>query len=143
MNDSNPPALPPRYHLLDALRGLAALAVVCFHWQNFFLLADAEQGNYEGRDQPLWLFLSPIYQHGHLAVDLFFSLSGFVFFCFYAQKISRGEVSGLNFFVLRFSRLYPLHLLTLVCAAIGQWAFYSLHGRYMAYSHNDLYHFAS
>jgi peptidoglycan/LPS O-acetylase OafA/YrhL len=134
--------IPERLHLLDALRGIAALSVVCFHWQNFLVMGDVEVAGYGGRDQPLHDVFLLFYERGFLAVDLFFSLSGFIFFCFYATKITGGHVSGLQFFVLRFSRLYPLHLLTLLLAAAGQALFLAAHGRYMAFWHNDFFHFA-
>jgi peptidoglycan/LPS O-acetylase OafA/YrhL len=131
-----------RFYLLDALRGLAALAVVCFHWQNFFVQGEVDIAGYGGHDLPFYDTLLPLYERGFLAVDLFFSLSGFIFFCFYAAKVSSGRVSGLQFFMLRASRLYPLHLITLLLVALGQALFLSAYGRYMAYWHNDAYHFA-
>ena len=85
-----------RLHLLDALRGLAALAVVFWHWQHF------------GAALPLeTLFWLPYHGGGH-AVEFFFFLSGIVFFHLYGQHLP----SARTFFWLRFSRLYPLHLLT-------------------------------
>lgn len=133
--------VPKRFYLLDALRGVAALAVVLFHWQNFLVQGDVERMGYGGRDMPFQQQLSLVYQHGFLAVDLFFSLSGFIFFCFYAEKVSSGKVQARQFFVLRLSRLYPLYLTTLLVAAVGQALFFQSQGRYMAYLHNDLFHF--
>ena len=55
-------ASKPRYEILDGLRGVAAMIVVAFH-----LLETYSKG--------------PAYQvlnHGYLAVDFFFILSGFV-----------------------------------------------------------------
>lgn len=134
--------LPQRFHLLDALRGVAALAVVCFHWQNLLVKGDVELAGYAGRDLPFQDTLQMFYQHGFLAVDLFFSLSGFIFFCFYADKVTRGRVSSVQFFVLRFSRLYPLYLVTLLVAAGAQALYLRAHGHHMAYWHNDIYHLA-
>lgn len=131
-----------RFYLLDALRGLAALAVVCFHWQNFLVQGEVEVAGYAGTDLPFHGALLLFYERGFLAVDLFFSLSGFIFFCFYASKVSTGRVSAMQFFVLRASRLYPLHFATLVLAAVGQALFFATYGRYMAFWHNDAYHFA-
>jgi peptidoglycan/LPS O-acetylase OafA/YrhL len=47
-------------------------------------------------------------------VDLFFILSGFIFFNIYGEKISNGKLHFKEFAVLRFSRLYPLHWLALI-----------------------------
>lgn len=134
--------VPNRFYLLDALRGVAALAVVLFHWQNFLVQGDVERMGYGGRDLPFQHQLGLVYQHGFLAVDLFFSLSGFIFFCFYAEKVASGKVQARQFFVLRLSRLYPLYLTTLLVAAVGQALFFQFQGRYMAYLHNDLPHFS-
>ncbi len=52
----------PRYEILDGLRGIAALMVVLFHIFETYSKGPAEQ----------------IINHGYLAVDFFFVLSGFV-----------------------------------------------------------------
>ena len=54
----------PHYDILDALRGVAAIAVVCYHLFEAiaFSAGDPEQKMF----------------HGFLAVDFFFILSGFV-----------------------------------------------------------------
>jgi peptidoglycan/LPS O-acetylase OafA/YrhL len=46
-------------------------------------------------------------------------LSGFIFFNKYGKKISSRLISKRDFFMLRFSRLYPLHWLTLLIIAAG------------------------
>jgi len=78
---------------LDALRGLAALAVVCFHY--FYRY----NGIY-GHDNLAvgWSSL------GSLGVELFFMVSGFVIF----WTLNRAE-KPLDFVVSRFSRLYPAY----------------------------------
>ena len=118
-----------RFHSLDALRGLAALAVVLWHWQHFGAPRAAS---------PLYSILWPFYAHGGGAVELFFCLSGFLFTWKYRDAIARG-LSPWRFFVLRFSRIYPLHLLTLLTVLL-------LH-RFLAtplniYGHGDGYHLA-
>ena len=74
-------------------------------------------------------------------MDLFFALSGFIFFWLYAEAITERRVSAREFFVLRFSRLYPLHLATLLAVAAEQTLFLHLTGRYFVYGGNDGYHF--
>lgn len=134
-------ATATRFHSLDALRGLAALTVVFWHWQHFFYRGTVP-GPYVRSQFPFYGVLAPFYAKGWLAVDLFFALSGFVFFWLYGERIRGGLVSAREFFALRFSRLYPLHLVTLIAVACGQAAFRRAYGDYLVYPVNDRYHFA-
>lgn len=129
-----------RLHSLDALRGLAALTVVFWHWRHFFY--EGTTGSYQPERQPFFDLLLPLYTKGWLAVDLFFALSGFIFYGLYAGRVARRTISAREFFVLRFSRLYPLHLTTLLAVALGQYAFHHTTGSYFVYSVNDALHFA-
>jgi peptidoglycan/LPS O-acetylase OafA/YrhL len=92
---------------LDALRGLAALGVVVYHYH---MLAPVGA-------RPLEAGLSWLYGYGELAVPLFYMLSGYIFFAAYAEPLGQRRIGGRDFFWLRASRLYPLHLLTLVVVA--------------------------
>jgi len=131
---------PVRFYSLDVLRGLAALCVVFWHWQHFFYVG-TKPGSITGGDLPLYRVFFPFYNEGYLAVELFFCLSGFVFYWLYSQPISERTVSTREFFVLRFSRLYPLHFATLTLVALGQLLFYTLFHSYYVYDCNDAYHF--
>ena len=114
------PASAPitRLFALDAARGLAALAVVVWHWQHMYLIGG---GKLEERAiQPFYGLLLPFYEAGWLAVEFFFTLSGFVFFWLYGQAIAQKQIGVRSFFVARFSRLYPLHLATLLFIAALQ-----------------------
>ena len=113
---------PQRFYVLDVLRGLAAIAVLVFHWQFW--------GNDSNRLEPPGGFplyravgeacLTFFYQCGAAAVGLFFTLSGFIFYWLFRDAIHERRVGARQFFVDRFSRLYPLHLATLILTAIGQ-----------------------
>lgn len=89
----------PRLPQLDAMRGLAALWVVIFHWT-------VRYDQLYGHGESL-LFRVPDGRHG---VHLFFMISGFVILMT-LDKIS----SVRDFIVFRFTRLYPTQW---VCAAI-------------------------
>ncbi len=132
--------IPKRFYSLDVLRGFASLSVVLWHWQHFFYVCNNEMP-FEMTKQPLYNIFSLFYHNGNLAVELFFSISGFVFFWLYAKEIFQNKISGWSFFILRFSRLYPLHFLTLVVVLVGQLLSRYLLGCYMVYPYNNLYHF--
>lgn len=128
-----------RLYLLDLTRGLAALGVVLWHYQIFYFDAPghlADDFNQSG--QPffggLWFF----YQEGSRGVYLFFVLSGFVFFAQYVDKIGGRTMSTWQYFIRRFSRLYPLHLVTLVFVYILQVMSKQATGQYSVYHCNDL-----
>lgn len=90
MNQTNTDA-KPRYEILDGLRGVAAVIVVMFH-----LLETYSKG------VPYQLL-----NHGYLAVDFFFVLSGFVVGYAYDSRWSRGMAFG-SFCKRRIIRLQPL-----------------------------------
>ncbi len=133
-------AFPQRFYSLDVLRGLAALAVAISHWRHFFYTGTEPVG-FNRELQPFYALLKPLYTGGGLAVDLFFCLSGFVFFWLYSESIGGRRLSLREFVVCRFSRLYPLHFLTLLFVAAGQQLFLWRCGSYFVYSHNDFKHF--
>jgi len=91
-NKSTLTALQPKQHfeILDGLRGVAALAVVIFHFME-------------------WIFTDPsknFIGHGFLAVDFFFCLSGFVIGYAYDDRIAKMGIA--KFFLSRMIRLQPL-----------------------------------
>jgi peptidoglycan/LPS O-acetylase OafA/YrhL len=134
--------LPQRFYSLDVLRGLGALVIVFNHWPNFFY--------YQFRGKtidpallPLYPILKPLYTDGWRAVDMFFCLSGFIFFWLYSEKIKSRFTTVKEFSILRFSRLYPLHLATLLLVAGGQILMWRIYGSWFVYDNNDVSHFIS
>jgi len=125
-----------RIESLDALRGVAALAVAVFsHYQHFG--GDKSKYPYASSLPASWL-----YTHSWLAVDLFFVLSGIVLTYRYFEPLTRRLISGREFFVLRLSRLYPLHVATLLVCAAVEWPLLAEGKPTVVYEHNnDLYHF--
>ncbi len=114
---------------LDSLRGIAALAVVLWHYRVHF------------QATPLFEMLAPFYLRGFLAVDFFFVLSGFVLARTYWREARRSFL--IHNVLERVARLYPLHVATLLVVAIGQWLLVKqLNENQFIYQFNDLYHFA-
>ncbi|WDF55048.1 acyltransferase family protein [Mucilaginibacter sp. KACC 22063] len=88
------------FEVLDGMRGIAALAVVTFHFMEMFITDYSK--NFIG--------------HGFLAVDFFFCLSGFVIGYAYDDRISKIGLG--QFFKSRLIRLHPLVFLGSVLGLI-------------------------
>src|SRR5947209_4156560 len=90
------------YQILDGLRGVAAVMVVIFH--TFEAYADDNR-------------FTQIINHGYLAVDFFFLLSGFV--VAYAYDDRWGKMSQWDFYKRRLIRLQPMVIMgNLIGAAL-------------------------
>ena len=88
----------PHYELLDGLRGVAAILVVFYHIFEGFSFAELTNGAGSG--------LITTLNHGHIAVDFFFILSGFVIS--YAYDNRWKEMNTWQFFKRRLIRLHPM-----------------------------------
>jgi len=132
-----------RLYALDTLRGFAALSIVLWHWQHFFAISGTWQQGWQKSSEPFYPFLKPFYEEGWAAVDLFFALSGFIFFWLYSEAIREGRVGAWRFGWLRFSRLYPLHLLTLLAVTAMQFYYYRATGTYFIFDADDGARFAA
>jgi peptidoglycan/LPS O-acetylase OafA/YrhL len=90
----------PHFPILDGLRGVAAITVVIFH----ILEAHSTSA------------LDLMINHGYLAVDFFFLLSGFVIG--YAYDDRWGKMSVGSFFKRRLIRLQPMVIMGSIIGAI-------------------------
>lgn len=90
----------PHYNVLDGLRGVAAITVVCFHIFEAFASSHLDQR----------------INHGYLAVDFFFILSGFVIGYAYDDRWSK--MSTKDFIKRRIIRLHPMVVMGAVIGAI-------------------------
>ncbi len=87
----------PRFSSLDSWRGICACLVTFFHFSVY-----SHIGNLA------------LIQNAYLFVDFFFVLSGFVIAANYQKRLLEGYSVG-QFMLLRFGRIYPLHLFMLLC----------------------------
>ncbi|MCW5914762.1 MAG: acyltransferase [Chitinophagaceae bacterium] len=94
----------PHYEILDGLRGIAAITVVIFHIFEAFATSHLDQK----------------VNHGYLAVDFFFILSGFV--VGYAYDDRWGKMNIKDFLKRRLIRLHPM---VLMGSVIGGLMFYT------------------
>ncbi len=93
-------AAKPRYELLDGLRGVAAVLVILYHFGEGFATSPVDQ----------------MMNHGYLAVDFFFVLSGFVIGYAYDGRWGRGMTAG-RFMLRRVIRLHPMVVLSVLLGA--------------------------
>ena len=96
------------YELLDGLRGVAAILVVIYHIFEGLAFAEATNGAGSG--------LITTFNHGHIAVDFFFILSGFVISYAYDDRWKTMNVG--TFFKRRLIRLHPMIVLGAIIGAV-------------------------
>lgn len=98
----------PHYLVLDGFRGIAAIMVLWYHIFEAFATSEIDQ----------------IVNHGYLAVDFFFVLSGFVIA--YAYDNRWNSISIKDFFKRRIIRLQPMVFMgTLIGAGLFYFQYYS------------------
>src|SRR6185437_8087860 len=100
MSQPNTLAAKPHYPILDGLRGVAAVIVVIFH------ICEPHSTSH----------LDLMINHGYLAVDFFFVLSGFVIGYAYDDRWTRLSIGG--FFKRRLVRLQPMVVMGMLIGAI-------------------------
>ena len=91
------------YDLLDGLRGVAALMVIWYHIFEGYAFAGGG--------------IIETFNHGYLAVDFFFILSGFVIGYAYDDRWGR-SLTMKSFFKRRLIRLHPMVIMGAVLGAI-------------------------
>ncbi|MFA6701631.1 MAG: acyltransferase [Dysgonamonadaceae bacterium] len=90
----------PHYEILDGLRGVAAFMVICYHVFEGFATSPIDQR----------------FNHGYLAVDFFFVLSGFVVGYAYDDRWNKMKIK--DFFKRRLIRLHPMVVMGAILGAI-------------------------
>ena len=91
---------PDRLNALTGLRTFAAINIVLFHFSN-----------------PLWFgIFAPVVNAGYASVSFFILLSGYVLAYNYADRARAGQLDTWRFYKARFTRLYPIYLLSLIMA---------------------------
>ena len=82
---------------LTGIRGIAAVSVVFYHYF---------------QQTSVFHVIQPLIDHGYIAVDLFFVLSGFVMTLSYGRLFSRSVTPSdfLGYMLKRIARVYPLYI---------------------------------
>lgn len=125
---------------LEIIRFISALSVLIWHYQHFFYVAD-KPVDFVRERQPFYSVLGIFYDYGFYGVQVFWCISGFIFFWKYREAIASRAVSYKKFFVLRFSRLYPLHFVTLLLVLVLQAVYFAKNEYFFVYQNNDISHF--
>lgn len=96
---------------LTALRGLGAIWVLMFHMTPITLTILPEAIHFQ-----------PLIENGYFAVAMFFILSGYVLDRIYADQVqSPGKFKRCNFYLRRWIRVYPVHIVTFAFLVAMQW----------------------
>lgn len=94
--------------------------MLIFHYKHFGFDGGS---SFDALLLPFGSALGLIYEFGLFAVEVFFCMSGFLFFTLYEKRIAKDatinrRLSFFDFFTSRFARLYPVYLITLVVALL-------------------------
>ncbi len=119
---------------LELVRFALAITILIWHFQNFFFPIPSEQWAAIRESQPFYSILKPCYDNGLIAVQIFWYISGIIFFKIYAIDILERKVGWRLFVISRFSLLYPLHLLTLLIVTVLQVIYCNKTGVYFIFS---------
>jgi peptidoglycan/LPS O-acetylase OafA/YrhL len=104
---------PQRLNALTGLRCFAAINIIFFHFS----------------DPRNFGFLAPVVNAGYVSVSYFILLSGFVLGYNYNARARAGTLDRKRFWVARFTRIYPIYLLSLLLS-LG-----TLHSEYGSHTH--------
>ena len=132
-------ARPSKLLGLEIVRFTCAMAVLVWHFQHFAMAGDGNA--MQQPHEPLAMMFWPFYQFGRFGVQVFWCISGFIFYWKYGEAIAARLVAPRRFFWLRFSRLYPLHFVTLLIVAALQPIYTAMAGSPFVYADNGIRNF--
>jgi peptidoglycan/LPS O-acetylase OafA/YrhL len=109
---------PERLNALTGLRCFAAVNIVLFHFSNPYWFDFRYDFRLPVINAPLHfkLLLAPVVNAGYVAVSYFILLSGYVLAYNYNERARAGELDRVRFWKARFTRIYPIYLLSLLLA---------------------------
>ena len=120
------------YLYLNGIKGIAAIAIVIFHYTDFIYFGALH-------DELVWRdIIGFLYDYGYYAVDIFFIISGMLFRLNYCEKIASFEYSFSGFMKRRIVKIAPLYILTTMITALLQWCLMAIREGY-AFRHNATY----
>ena len=131
-----------KIYSIELLRFFSISLVLLWHYK-FFFFASNKYYNFNIETEkillPFYNILKKFYNAGYYGVELFWCISGFIISYIYLSHSKK--VSAKKYFINRFSRLYPLHLLTLIIVLILQITSKVFTNNFQVFFGNDFYHF--
>lgn len=107
---------------IDGIKGIGAVGIMIYHY-----------GHFRPSTYAMNNILFPIYAYGHFLVELFFLISGYLFFSTYKGKIETERITFSAFILSRLKKLWPLFTLTTMVCLLEQCILLLYTGKY--YSH--------
>jgi peptidoglycan/LPS O-acetylase OafA/YrhL len=118
-----------KYHGIEVLRFAMSIVVILYHLSAWI-------------SHPSSILLSNFISYWQgTAVPVFWCLSGFIFYAVYSERIHLLTVRFGDFAIARFTRLYPLALVTLVLCMLLNELYYQQNSSTFVYHRGDSYHF--
>jgi len=107
---------PAKLNALTGLRCFAAINIVLFHFSNpqWFNFRFSVPTPFSPSPYRFGIILAPVVNAGYVSVSYFILLSGFVLGYNYNARARAGELDRKRFWEARFTRIYPIYLLSLI-----------------------------
>ena len=130
-----PSRRPAPLNALTGLRCFAAINIVLFHFSNpqWFNFNFAIPEPFSPKPFSFQIVLAPVINAGYISVSYFILLSGFVLAYNYSARARRGELDTKRFWKARFTRVYPIYILSVLLSLT------QLHRNYVSHTHFMFY----
>ena len=123
--------------ITDSLRTICVLSILTYHYRHFFNTSHSILNVLLNKN----LILNYLLTYGHYSVQLFWIISGIIFSLKYSNSIYCDLTNFKSYLIIRFSKLYPTHFLTLIFVALFQYILFYKHNFYFIYQDNSFYNF--
>ena len=115
---------------INLLKFICSILIACiYHYKNVYPTGELFEKN---------IILRIISNRGYLLVELFFILSGYLFFISYSKKIMSKKSDFNTFIKKRFHRLIPLVALTSITMFIIEYTYLRIYKEFWVFKSNDI-----
>jgi len=108
-----------------------------YHYRHFWIYGSGPLEFYP-ESQPLYSKLHFFYDYGHYGVEVFWVLSGLILSMLYSPSIKNSKINFKKFSIERLTRIYPLHIVTLVLVIYLQYIYFYSFNKYFICTNNTL-----